>query len=78
MLHYEQAQTRYIERRGRWYNLSTHLPWIGMRTARLDAALVRGDAAVEAVLAAGNEPARRVAKTKCVHARTSRVLEQRQ
>jgi 3-deoxy-7-phosphoheptulonate synthase len=30
---YEQAQTRYIERRRRWYNLSTHLPWIGMRTA---------------------------------------------
>jgi hypothetical protein len=27
---------------------------------------------------AGNEPARRVAKTKCVHARTSRVLEQRE
>jgi 3-deoxy-7-phosphoheptulonate synthase len=32
-LHYEQAQTRFIERQGRWYNLSTHLPWIGMRTA---------------------------------------------
>ncbi|MGB5104825.1 MAG: 3-deoxy-7-phosphoheptulonate synthase class II [Steroidobacteraceae bacterium] len=39
-LHYEQAQTRYIERRGRWYNLSTHLPWIGMRTATLDGAHV--------------------------------------
>jgi 3-deoxy-7-phosphoheptulonate synthase len=37
---YEQAQTRYIERWGRWYNLSTHLPWIGMRTARLDGAHV--------------------------------------
>ncbi|HSW33084.1 MAG TPA: 3-deoxy-7-phosphoheptulonate synthase, partial [Steroidobacteraceae bacterium] len=37
---YEQAQTRYIERQGRWYNLSTHLPWIGMRTARLDGAHV--------------------------------------
>ncbi|MET0986079.1 MAG: 3-deoxy-7-phosphoheptulonate synthase, partial [Steroidobacteraceae bacterium] len=24
---YEQAQTRYIGRRGRWYNLSTHMPW---------------------------------------------------
>ncbi len=35
-LHYEQAQTRYIQRRGRWYNLSTHLPWIGVRTAGLD------------------------------------------
>jgi 3-deoxy-7-phosphoheptulonate synthase len=37
---YEQAQTRYIERWGRWYNLSTHLPWIGMRTARLGGAHV--------------------------------------
>jgi len=37
---YEQAQTRYIERQHRWYNLSTHLPWIGMRTARLDGAHV--------------------------------------
>jgi 3-deoxy-7-phosphoheptulonate synthase len=37
---YEQAQTRYIERWGRWYNLSTHLPWIGMRTAGLDGAHV--------------------------------------
>jgi len=37
---YEQAQTRYIERRKRWYNLSTHLPWIGMRTAKLDGAHV--------------------------------------
>ncbi len=40
LLHYEQAQTRYIERRKRWYNLSTHLPWIGMRTAALDGAHV--------------------------------------
>jgi 3-deoxy-7-phosphoheptulonate synthase len=39
-LHYEQAQMRYIERQGRWYNLSTHLPWIGMRTARLGGAHV--------------------------------------
>ncbi len=39
-LHYEQAQTRYIERQGRWYNLSTHLPWIGMRTADLGGAHV--------------------------------------
>ena len=37
---YEQAQTRYIERRRRWYNLSTHMPWIGMRTAALDGAHV--------------------------------------
>ena len=33
-LHYEQAQTRFIQRQGKWYNLSTHLPWIGMRTAK--------------------------------------------
>jgi len=37
-LHYEQAQTRYLDRRERWYNLTTHFPWIGMRTAQLDAA----------------------------------------
>ena len=36
----EQAQTRYIERQERWYNLSTHMPWIGMRTANLDGAHV--------------------------------------
>ncbi|MBC8166000.1 MAG: 3-deoxy-7-phosphoheptulonate synthase [Bryobacteraceae bacterium] len=30
LLPYEQAQTR--EANGRWYNLSTHLPWIGART----------------------------------------------
>ena len=39
-LSYEQAQTRYIERQARWYNLSTHLPWIGMRTANLSGAHV--------------------------------------
>lgn len=32
----EQAQTRYIERQKKWYNLSTHMPWIGMRTADLN------------------------------------------
>ena len=36
----EQAQTRYIERQKKWYNLSTHMPWIGMRTAALDGAHV--------------------------------------
>ena len=39
-LAYEQAQTRYIERQQRWYNLSTHMPWIGMRTADLAGAHV--------------------------------------
>jgi 3-deoxy-7-phosphoheptulonate synthase len=36
----EQAQTRYIERQKRWYNLSTHMPWIGMRTADINGAHV--------------------------------------
>jgi 3-deoxy-7-phosphoheptulonate synthase len=36
----EQAQTRYIERQKKWYNLSTHMPWIGMRTAQIGAAHV--------------------------------------
>jgi 3-deoxy-7-phosphoheptulonate synthase len=39
-LHYEQAQTRFIQRQNRWYNLSTHMPWIGMRTAALEGAHV--------------------------------------
>jgi len=36
-LHYEQALTRRLKD-GLWYNLSTHLPWVGMRTAQLDSA----------------------------------------
>ena len=36
-LHYEQALTRQLND-GHWYNLSTHFPWIGMRTAQLDSA----------------------------------------
>jgi 3-deoxy-7-phosphoheptulonate synthase len=39
-LYYEQAQTRKVPRRVGWYNLSTHLPWIGMRTAEIDGAHV--------------------------------------
>jgi 3-deoxy-7-phosphoheptulonate synthase len=39
-LPYEQAQTRTVPRRPGWYNLSTHFPWIGMRTAQLDGAHV--------------------------------------
>ncbi|MEJ7603713.1 MAG: 3-deoxy-7-phosphoheptulonate synthase class II [Kofleriaceae bacterium] len=39
-LPYEQAQTRTVPRRAGWYNLSTHFPWIGMRTAQLDGAHV--------------------------------------
>ncbi len=40
LLHYEQAQTRQVPRQWGWFNLSTHLPWIGMRTAALDGAHV--------------------------------------
>jgi 3-deoxy-7-phosphoheptulonate synthase len=32
-LAYESAQTRRVPHRTGWYNLTTHLPWIGMRTA---------------------------------------------
>jgi 3-deoxy-7-phosphoheptulonate synthase len=39
-LHYEQAQTRTVPRRHGFYNLSTHMPWIGMRTAQPDGAHV--------------------------------------
>jgi len=39
-LSYEQSQTRYLAHRNRWYNLTTHFPWIGMRTAQLDGAHV--------------------------------------
>ena len=35
-LDYEVAQTRRVPNRKGWYNLSTHLPWIGMRTAQPD------------------------------------------
>jgi len=36
-LHYEQALTRCLNDDS-WYNLSTHLPWIGMRTAKPNSA----------------------------------------
>lgn len=39
-LHYEQALTRQVPRQEGWFNLSTHLPWIGMRTTSLDDAHV--------------------------------------
>ncbi len=39
-LHYESAQTRRVPRREGWYDLSTHLPWIGERTRGLDGAHV--------------------------------------
>jgi 3-deoxy-7-phosphoheptulonate synthase len=36
----EQAQTRQVPRQWGWFNLGTHFPWIGMRTADLDGAHV--------------------------------------
>ncbi len=39
-LPYEQALTRQVPRQYGWFNLSTHFPWIGMRTAELDGAHV--------------------------------------
>lgn len=38
VLPYEQAQTRRVPRREGYYDLSTHLPWIGNRTRELDGA----------------------------------------
>lgn len=35
---YEQAQTRKVPHRQGWYNLSAHMPWIGLRTIDLDGA----------------------------------------
>ena len=40
LLHYEQALTRQVPRQWGWFNLATHYPWIGMRTADLDGAHV--------------------------------------
>ncbi|MBZ5577258.1 MAG: 3-deoxy-7-phosphoheptulonate synthase [Acidobacteriia bacterium] len=39
-LPYEQAQTRRVPRQQGWFNLSTHFPWIGMRTADAEGAHV--------------------------------------
>jgi 3-deoxy-7-phosphoheptulonate synthase len=39
-LGYEQAQTRQVPHRPGWFNLSTHFPWVGIRTAALDGAHV--------------------------------------
>ncbi len=39
-LHYEQALTRSVPRQQGWFDLTTHFPWIGMRTADVDGAHV--------------------------------------
>jgi len=38
LLPYEEALTRKVPRQNGWFNLSTHFPWIGMRTADIDGA----------------------------------------
>ena len=40
LLPYEEALTREVPRQWGWFNLSTHFPWIGMRTAAVDDAHV--------------------------------------
>ncbi|GGA78380.1 phospho-2-dehydro-3-deoxyheptonate aldolase [Arenimonas soli] len=40
LLPYEEALTRQVPRQWGWFNLSTHFPWIGMRTAAIDGAHV--------------------------------------
>lgn len=40
LLPYEQTLTRQVPRQRGWFNLGTHFPWIGMRTAALDGAHV--------------------------------------
>ena len=37
-LQYEQAQTRFIARVGKWFDLTTHFPWIGDRTRDVNGA----------------------------------------
>ncbi len=40
VLDLEQAQTRQVPRRSGWWNLSTHLPWLGARTGAINEAHV--------------------------------------
>lgn len=40
LLVYEEALTRQVPHQWGWFNLSTHFPWVGMRTAQVDGAHV--------------------------------------
>lgn len=40
LLPYEESLTRQVPRNWGWFDLSTHFPWIGMRTAQIDGAHV--------------------------------------
>jgi 3-deoxy-7-phosphoheptulonate synthase len=93
LLPYEQAQTRFILRQKRWYNLTTHMPWIGLRTAHPDEAHVeycRGisnpvavkvgapmDAAWLAELVAILNPADEPGRLTFIHRFGAREIEQR-
>lgn len=48
-LPYEASLTRQVD--GKWYNLSTHFPWIGMRTAKPDGAHIEYFRGIENPLA---------------------------
>ncbi|MDQ7013272.1 MAG: 3-deoxy-7-phosphoheptulonate synthase class II [Planctomycetota bacterium] len=68
---YESAQTRRVPHREGWYDLTTHLPWIGERTRALDGAHVeymRGIAnPVGVKLGPTTDPAEAVALTEALN-----------
>ena len=70
-LHYETAQTRQVPHRAGWFDLTTHLPWIGERTRALDGAHVeymRGIAnPVGVKLGPKTDPAEAVALTESLN-----------
>ena len=63
---YEQAQTRQVPRREGWYNLSTHLPWIGMRTAKLDGAHIEYFRGIQNPIAVKIGPSMTADRTKAL------------
>ncbi|MFG0259395.1 MAG: 3-deoxy-7-phosphoheptulonate synthase class II, partial [Phycisphaerales bacterium JB041] len=70
-LHYETSQTRRVPHRAGWFDLTTHLPWIGERTRALDGAHVeymRGIAnPVGVKLGPKTDPAEAVALTEALN-----------
>ena len=65
MLHYEQALTRQVPRQWGWFNLSTHFPWIGMRTAALDGAHVEYFRGIRNPIAVKVGPSRHAGAAAC-------------
>lgn len=70
-LHYETSQTRRVPHRAGWFDLTTHLPWIGERTRALDGAHVeymRGIAnPVGVKLGPKTDPAEAIALTEALN-----------